>query len=191
MKKEYIHEEKNKKLIVSFSPENVEEVNDWYAIHYVKSLEKHEEMILNLLKHVARDMVFLISCYKVHKNFNMLEKRKGIAGVYSKAGKQYQSSHEKIIEKADGDNMYSVLKVDSSSISSLFVSQIPSLLCVAKKAVTENELLDFSSKFDFETLTKKLLEENDLIIRFHDIGCDGNSIIIYSDNLFFDLGVIK
>ena len=106
-----------------------------------------------------------------------------MSGIFSKYGKNYQSNLEKIVEQKDSDDIISVMEVTSSNIENLFFSRVNSFVC-SDNHLTANKLLENACKNGFEKLIEIFRKNVNFLIQFNDIGCDGNSITVYFNELY-------
>ena len=98
MKKECLYEENEHKMILSFFPENVSECYNWYPQNYIDSIKEYSKIILMLCNINTESKTLMLSYYQSNEKLNSLQRKKGMSGIFSKYGKNYQSNLEKIVE---------------------------------------------------------------------------------------------
>ena len=183
MKKECLYEENEHKMILSFFPENVSECYNWYPQNYIDSIKEYSKIILMLCNINTESKTLMLSYYQSNEKLNSLQRKKGMSGIFSKYGKNYQSNLEKIVEQKDSDDIISVMEVTSSNIENLFFSRVNSFVC-SDNHLTANKLLENACKNGFEKLIEIFRKNVNFLIQFNDIGCDGNSITVYFTELY-------
>ncbi len=154
MKKEYLKNIKDKKILISFYPEN--------AVNYKSRL---------------------ISDYNSFEKLNLIQKKKGIQFIYSQFGKSYTSIFEKIVILDKTEHIFAI----SDSNENLFETRIPSVLCFVNNDFSDEDLFNKLCDYGLQKFEEDILNGTNVIVKFNDIGCDGNSITIYCKNLADEL----
>ena len=186
MELNHIKDVKNKKIVISLGPKDIDELNDWYTIYYSKSVKYYTETILKLFEVNKKLNILMLSYYHANKKLNLVEKKKGMSGVYAQQGKTYHSDSERIVGKEGNDSIVSVTKMNATTIENLFVPQIESILCIVQNT-TENELLELACVNKMDAVVDLLLKDGNMFVKFNDVGCDGNNITIFFDKLSLGL----
>ena len=183
MKKEYLKNLKDKKILISFYPENANECVNWYDKCYMESLNQYKLILLKLQTFLVDYKSRLISDYNSFEKLNLIEKKKGIQSVYSKLGKSYNSMFEKIVTRNGTDHICAI----SDSNENLFETKITSILCYVDDNFTDDDLFNKLCNHEFQEFEEDILNAKNVSVKFNDVVCDGNSITIYCKNISDDL----
>lgn len=183
MKKEYLKNIKDKKILISFYPENANECVNWYDKCYMESLNQYKLIFLKLQTFLVNYKSRLISDYNSFEKLNLIQKKKGIQFIYSKFGKLYTSIFEKIVILDGTEHIFAIC----DSNENLFETRIPSVLCFMNNDFSDEDLFNKFCDYGLKKIEEDILNGTNVIVKFNDIGCDGNSITIYCKNLADEL----
>lgn len=170
----------NHQTIFSVSPANSAEVFDWYTVCFNRSVKWYKDVICTILEKKVFYNTYIISFHPVYKKQNALEKKAGASGVFSKYGINYHCLVEKTINSVyyPYSQLVSVTTFTQENLDLFFISQIQSLICCVKD-VNEFDLIQTASNCSFDQFVQHVSMGNNLVFKFHDVGCDGNSLFVY------------
>lgn len=140
MNKNYIIDNTRHTILISCGPEHVIESEEWFPTYFNKSINDYLRIITGYL-HCLKEKTFLLSYYDPCRELNLVEKKKGMAGVFQRFKQEYYSDAEKIIERDWMEIILSVAEFTEANNKILFnIMQPRSILCVGKNITSENIL---------------------------------------------------
>lgn len=188
MNKNYIIDNKRHTILISCGPERVIESEEWFPTYFNKSINDYLRIITGYL-HYLKEKTFLLSYYDPCRELNLVEKKKGMAGVFQRLKQEYYSDAEKIIERDWMEIILSVAEFTEANNKILFnIMQPRSILCVGKNITSEN-ILTFEIEKGLDVFQKNFFQYGSAIIQYNDVACDGNNIKFTFNNNF--LGIEK
>lgn len=174
MNKNFIIDYVNHKIVIACGPEFSIECEEWYPKYFNQSISDYI-MILTEYLHHTDEKAFLLSYYDPCRELNVIEKKKGMAGVFQQLKQEYQSESEIIIERDWKNIIISVVSFTGANKNIFFNKQPQSILCIGKYITLDN-LLTLGFEKGLDAFLKEFFQYGSTIIQYNDISCDGNNI---------------
>lgn len=179
MRKQCIVNKTENEIVCTCFPDNISELSEWYPGILSESITLYSNLISKMLGFLANDATIMVSYYELYDRPNFVSQKKGMKGVFSRYKKEYSSELETYVEFNNSFSFISIATISNINLNTFFVPQIHNVICSVRN-VNINSIMDLARQNKWDVFIENLKQYSDAYITYCDVGCDGNSIKIYT-----------
>lgn len=179
MRKQCIVNKTESEIVCTCFPDSMSELSEWYSGVLSESITLYSNLISNMLGFLANDATIMVSYYELYDRPNSVSQKKGMKGVFSRYKKEYSSEHETYVEFNNSFSFISIATISNINLNTFFVPQIHNVICSVRN-VNINSIMDLARQNKWDVFIENLKQYSDAYVTYCDVGCDGNSIKIYT-----------